>query len=71
MTPHARVTRRYATWGLLLNTAAAAMLLFFPPGVMTAGGGVAYSWDESPGFYSAIVLLIAGFMLQLIAVRRT
>ena len=56
--------------GLALNAIGAALLIFCPPATMTyadGGSSVLFTWDQSPGFFLGMLLLIVGFVLQFIA----
>jgi hypothetical protein len=61
--------------GLILNIIGALLLLRFPPGMAEtfADGGtkMVFAGHIDPGSYVAVLTLVVGFALQLIAAMRT
>jgi hypothetical protein len=65
--------RWLATIGLSLNTIGAVLLIFLPLGKLTvdaSGTFISYVWHDNVGAYLALVILAAGFPLQIGAIWR-
>lgn len=65
--------RWLASTGLSLNTIGAVLLIWLPLGqlrVDASGMSMSYTWHDNVGAYLALVILAAGFPLQIGAIWR-